>query len=541
MTTASETNATPLALPQSVAQRLGEVLLIVLVFFVLAGDPPPHVNETHYLCRVKHYWNPAWCAGDLFLESSDAQTLFIWMFGWLTQWVSLSATAWIGRLLVWTLVAAAWQRLSWRVVPMPLASVLSAALFVTLNAQAQFAGEWIVGGVEAKSFAYGFVLLALRELLDQRWNRLWLLLCAATAIHPLVGGWSAVICGALWLIGKVEKGDRSIFGWRKLGETARHAKNGPVPFFGLVGGGLLALIGIIPALSLTWNEPADVVAKASRIYVFERLPHHLALLTLPPDEITTRLICHGLLLISVVGLGLALRRHAARRIVQFAYGAAALAIAGLAIEVVFSHEPLFAARLLRYYWYRLTDFAAPMAAALSATALILHAMAQRKTWATLALLAAVLFPGWHLTNVARQRLLEPVPPADARMTDYEAWVDVCGWIAQNTSAESLFLTPRLNHSFKWRTGRPEVVNRKDIPQDARSIIEWDRRLKDIYYFESTTGLSGPVDSLGQFGTERVQELGKKYRADFVLSDRTQLLALPRAYWNEEYVVYRIEN
>ena len=66
-----------------------EVLLIVLVFFVVAGDPPPHVNEPHYLCRLKHFWNPDWCAGDLFLESTDTQVVFIWTFGWVTRWLSL--------------------------------------------------------------------------------------------------------------------------------------------------------------------------------------------------------------------------------------------------------------------------------------------------------------------------------------------------------------------------------------------------------------------------------------------------------------------
>ncbi len=179
--------------PQAKSQRLVEIALIMLVFFTLAGDPPPHVNESHYLCRLKHYWDPGWCAGDMFLETSDTQLVFIWAFGWVTRLASLPATAWIGRLLAWAFVAWAWQRLSWRVVPMRFASVLSAALFVTLNAQAQLAGEWVVGGVEAKSFAYGFVLLALRDLVDRRWNRMFLLLGAATAIHPLVGGWSALV------------------------------------------------------------------------------------------------------------------------------------------------------------------------------------------------------------------------------------------------------------------------------------------------------------------------------------------------------------
>ncbi len=525
---------------QAGGRRLVEVLLIVLAFFALAGDPPPNVNESHYLCRLKHFWDPSWCVGDLFLESADTQTVFIWLFGWITRFASLATTAWIGRLLAWALIAWGWQTLSWRVVPKPFASVLSAALFVTLNARFQLAGEWIVGGVEAKCFAYGLVLFALRELVDLRWNRMFLLLGAATAFHPLAGGWSAIVCGALWLFTYVRRVLPGVSRRDSYGDTTGATRE-PFPILGLIGGGLLALIGVVPALSLTWDEPPEIAAKASQIYVFERLPHHLALLSLPAEEVRARLLRYAVLLVALAALGIAMRRHAVIHMVRFAWGAALLAAVGLVIELVLSHEPQAAARLLRYYWYRLADFAAPMAVALAATALVMMGMKQGRPLGVWLLIASIAFSGWHLALPTRQRLLNPVPPADARMANYGAWVDLCEWVAENTSANALFLTPRLNHSFKWRTGRPEVVNRKDIPQDARGIVEWDRRIKDIYYYEAPWGLAGPIDSLGQLGDDRVRELANKYGADYVLSDRSQLLTLPRAYWNEEYVVYRIDH
>jgi hypothetical protein len=133
----------------------------------------------------------------------------------------------------------------------------------------------------------------------------------------------------------------------------------------------------------------------------------------------------------------------------------------------------------------------------------------------------------------------PVPPADQKIVDYAAWLDACDWVAKNTPPDALFLTPRLNLSFKWRTGRPEVANRKDIPQNARDMVEWNRRVKDIYY-TNESGIEQPLDSIGLLGTDKVRELAHKYGADFVLMDRGQLLSLPRAYMNNEYVIYRIE-
>ena len=62
---------------QPLGQQLLEVLLIGLVFFVMAGDPPPGVNEPHYLCRLKHFWNPGWCAGDLFLNVQSLSSVIV--------------------------------------------------------------------------------------------------------------------------------------------------------------------------------------------------------------------------------------------------------------------------------------------------------------------------------------------------------------------------------------------------------------------------------------------------------------------------------
>lgn len=520
-------------------QRVAEVLLIVLVFFVVGGDPPPHVNEPHYLCRLKHYWNPEWCAGDLFLESADTQVVFIWTFGWVTRWLSLSATAWTGRILAWGFLAWSWQRLSWRVIPRPFAAVLSAAVFVTLISYAHLAGEWVVGGVEAKCFAYGFVLFALAELVDRRWNRLWLLLGAATAFHPLVGGWSTLVCAGIWLLE-----DRRV---RPL-----HTM---LP--GIIGWAVLAAWGVVPALMLTWNDPPALVAEASRIYVFERLPHHLALLRLPTSELVVRLLRHTSLLAILAVLQLTTSRSAAlgqpsekatdsttfglKRTTHFAWGAALLAFAGLMIELAWWNQPLLAARLQRYYWYRLTDFAAAMAVALQLAGLIAAGTARRQVWATGLLTATVVIAGWNLASMTWQRTVRPVPPADAKLRDYAAWVEACEWVAENTPPDALFLTPRLNQSFKWRAGRAEVVNRKDIPQDARSIVEWFRRIQEIYQYNETGSEPQLLDSLGILGSERVQELAHEYGAEYVLMDRSQLLSLPRVFWNEEYVIYRIEN
>src|SRR5207248_10530786 len=207
-----------------------EVGWIFLIFFLLAGSLPPDVGESHYLVKAKHYWQPSWCAGDFFLESRDAHALFYWTLGWVTRFCSPTATAWIGRAVTWLLLAWSWQRLSWAVVPRPLASLLSVGLMLAFLKHGNLAGEWIVGGVEAKGFAYVLVFLALEAIVHDRWRAALGLTGAAGAFHVLVGGWTAVAIGFAWLTSGKQRPELKIVA--------------PAAVVGLA----LALPGLVPAM-----------------------------------------------------------------------------------------------------------------------------------------------------------------------------------------------------------------------------------------------------------------------------------------------------
>ena len=55
--------------------------MIFICFALVAGQLPPDVNESHYLTKAKHFWNPTWCPGDIFLGSSHAHWLFYFSHG----------------------------------------------------------------------------------------------------------------------------------------------------------------------------------------------------------------------------------------------------------------------------------------------------------------------------------------------------------------------------------------------------------------------------------------------------------------------------
>ncbi|HZN33643.1 MAG TPA: DUF6798 domain-containing protein [Pirellulaceae bacterium] len=496
-----------------------EVVWIFLIFFLVAGSQPPDVGESHYLVKAKHYWQPAWCAGDLFCESHDAHGVFYWTLGWVTRIASLTATAWIGRAVTWGLLAWSWRRLSWALVPQPLVSLLSAGLMLLLLRNFHLAGEWIVGGVEAKGFAYVLVFLALEAIVRGSWRAALLLAGAAGAFHVLVGGWTVVAIGAAWLLAGKE----------------RPAAKSLLP--AAIGGLVLSLPGLLPALLLNRGTDGAVSVEAARIYVFERLPHHLVY-----HRFTAAHIWRFAALVAAwLALAIALRGdEKLRRLNLVVAGAALLGLIGVALDqslalwaktsaqTAEAYEQA-AAPLLRYYWFRLSDSFVPIGAALAIVAGLQQLQAARPAWASWLSAAAILLAGANVADVYYWRHRQPLPGAilQSRPTAdaaarwwhsprakappgeisarawFRDWQAVCTWIDEHTPKTAKFVTPREQQTFKWYAGRAEVANWKDVPQDARGILEWKAAMQAL---RTRTDLA---------------QLARDFGAQYVLIDTTR--------------------
>lgn len=505
-----------------------EVLLIVLVFFLHSGGIPPDRNETHYLAKAKHYWNPEWCHNDLFLQSSDAHLVFNWTFGWITRYVSLPAAAWIGRFQIWCLFALAWQRLSNVLVPRPLFSVLSAAIFVVVLDRSHLAGEWVIGGVEAKGFAYTFLVAGLWALVSERWRLLWVFLGMAAAFHILVGGWAMIAALGAWVC------------------CGRHT----APFLSLIRPLSLAagcaLCGLLPALSLNGGTDEAVTRAANRIYVFGRLDHHL----LFHQFDWTFILRHTL---AWLVLGLCYRSlksdPAQQRLRRFATGAFAIACCGALIDQTIiaaawltgSFSQYMAdlqASLLRFYWFRLSDATLPLALSLALGGLLLKyglRYPSRSQWGLVVLILTTL-AGLTETYLRRHQDMRPAaelqmrPVSDGNTQNahrrYHDWVRTCQWIGSNTPQDAIFLTPRHQQTFRWFANRAEAVNWKDVPQNAPALLEWWQRIQTLHTPHANRhGLAGH-----DFRT--LTAACRRYSISYIVLDRSlskQRLRLPRVY------------
>ena len=410
------------------AQTLVEVLLVFGVFFAYGAWPIPDVNEQYYVGKAIHFWNPEWLAADPFLNTPDSHWLFYAAFGTLSFFFSQNALVWAGRVLIWALTACAWVRLSRALIPRRWVAPLTAAAFAFYLESFHMAGEWIFGGVEGKGFAFPFVFWGLACFVEGKYNRAWILYGIGAAFHVLVGGWAVVASLGAWAIAAhfdfnatLKNGGEKSAKLAFAGRVKRRLRGFGAAFLktlpGLLVGGAISLIGVIPALKLDAGATADVLARSREIYVFERLAHHLVASSTPWTFLLRFSLLTAAFVAAVVGTAALVRRsrrleaaerveskdvkrndaanpaseEASRRFLRataFVGVAILIACVGLlidfgskrvanpetansAVAVVYRSvaetfglvdrfdDPRAAAGWLRYYWFRLSDWAVP--------------------------------------------------------------------------------------------------------------------------------------------------------------------------------------
>ncbi len=528
--------------------RLVTLAVLTLLFAAFAAWPVPDVNEAVYLTKARHFADPTWGRGDFFLETRDAHGGFFILFGRLLATVPLETGAWICRWIGWLAVAAGFRH---AVVPLaanphasPSASrddtwrtaafvLVAGGLFAVALRATPMAGEWLLGGCEAKVCAWACVLAGIGEVARGRWASGVCAMGAGTWLHVLVGGWGMVALVGARLMG------------RGCDDPCGEGGQAPGPrwsaaLFFAAGIGLAAA-GVVPALGLASAASDADRAAAIRIYVVERLPHHLL-----PRTFAEPMVARHLLAIAVWWLLTRLVQPTPprRRLVRFTLAVLAISLAGWLISLA---EPLAPARvlaLLRYYWFRLGDVVVPFALAVSGSAVTCDAATCRRvaplppwvvrTAVVLGLVGGVAVESAHWPLPGRTGL---VPRADSKVAG-PPWIDICAWVRDHTPADACFLTPRGAASFTWRTERREVVSWKNSPQDVAGLLEWRRRIIDC--FSADGSLADMERSTAALGAQRLREVADRYGAEFAIvpADVTALadLPFPVLHTNGGYVV-----
>jgi hypothetical protein len=523
-----------------------DFLWVACLFSLYAGTAAPEVNESHYLAKAKHFWDPSFASRDLFIASSDAHWFFFATVGWLSHILSLPAAAWCGRILGWSFVAWGWCLFVRRVEPSyRFAGSMTAPLWIASLYWGQLSGEWIVGGCEAKVFAYAMSFVGLSEIMRNRWSRAWYWLGFAAAFHVLTGGW-------LTLAAMLS------YGLLKLKSDGIKLEPLRQQWMGLAIGGSLSLLGLIPAVLLNRGVDAAASERGAMIYVFQRLPHHLS----PLRFATERWISFAALVAITLAFAWCYQRSRRSKsqterdevrlvpLLAITGIVSAIAWIGVLIDVCLSSWATnWSASLLRFYWFRWNDVVWPTLLTILVFRIAKEAVGEAQKislvpWVAILLIAvpgSLLIGSRYLENnranlppADRAALVLRTESAAMQKQVFEDWIDVCYWTRTNTPSDALFLTPRFQQTFKWYAHRAEIACWKDSPQDALGLIEWEKRLLEIFP-KSAEGYGIPMSD------DHLREMRRRYRMDYVILDRRiqkKPPLLPLLHSNDTYAVFQ---
>ena len=506
--------------PPTRSNSLPVFLAVWCSFFLycVIAAPVPAVNEPHYLCKAKHFWQPDWCANDFFLQSANAHTVFFATIGSLTQWLSFDQTAWIGRVLAILVLTAGWCSLLAPLAPSRWFALQVCWLFLALAACGNLSGEWLVGGVEAKVFSYGLLFGALGQVQRGRPTRAGILAGLAIAFHPVIGIW-----GVLAFMG-ARAAETCWRSWRRTEPTASTHSNLLAALKGFVSLVLCALPGLIPVFRLlTESVPQETKSAATFIQVYYRLAHHLD----PMKFLPRAYIGYSVLLAVWLVMMMRNRRSDAHRrfdgIVAFAI---LFAVAGLIIgwgprpaqQMAYYAER---AQLLKFYPFRLADVVIPLAVSIGVA-----------NWAQFHKVRAVRFIGCALLFVAALFGAHANVEVNRYSGELRAdWIDACRWIDGNLPKDALIHSPHNGWAFKWFARRAEYVAFKDCPQDAAGIVEWNRRLNFLkHWFEEHYD-----DEF--YSADELHDLRARTKITHILTDRLGPLELEPIFENDTFQLY----
>ncbi len=531
--------------------------IVLCIFSLYAGSVTPDVNESHYWVKAKHFWMPEFASRDLFVQSKDAHWFFFGTIGVLTDLFSLPVATWIGRLLSWAALAFGWCLFIRRFSSIGLVGSLTCASWIAVMHWGHLSGEWVVGGSEAKVFAYAAAFIGLSCFLERAFAWGWIWMGVASAFHVLTGAWlvvaSLTVLAAEVMLKRSMKKDSGSLNEIALVPGRLSFMTTHSPFacvVGLIVGGGISLLGLVPALKLNQGASLAEQERGAIIYVFQRLPHHLV----PSRFAADRWLAFAILISvtvcvlwfvrkkfaslwsqtiskdcengSATNLALTINRVRMHGVlIRFAIVFSLIAFIGVIVDFSLSGWATnWSASVLRYYWFRWNDVIWPTMLVVS----LLFVAENSSPWrygARYLALGVLIFTGLYVVgNEYIKNYNDSISPADqaalllrgesraSRVQIHQDWLDICAFIQINTPEDALFLTPRFQQTFKWNAGRAEVVCWKDSPQDALGLIEWESRMLAVFPSDEN-GYGMPwSDSL-------LSKLQKEYDFDYVLIDR----------------------
>ena len=522
------------------------VLTLFLSLRFLLDNNMGNVNEVDVLPLARQYADPTWIPHDWYLNQPPGyRLLFQFIVGKLATACGFLAASIIGRLVCYCLLASGLILIGRRLGLNLVFLLLAVLLFIINPYQGAVAQEWIVGPLETKAIAYGFVLLGIYWMLGGRYVLTALMFGVATSFHVLVGGWTFL----------------SALGWLALNQVFNRTHESGVRGIGHFAAIILTyLIASAFALPTVFHHlrisSSTGLINASYIYVFLRLPHHLNPLSWRIEWLP------GLLYLLILAISVAIIRNQTDSKPSAAFYDARLGLARFTLValVPFVLGALIApfdtqGTLLQYYPFRLGDVMLTLSTCLLFICALKQLLTPKAERVAIALSLILLSGLSSIQAIEFQEQLTKIRQFPSQTQNSSlAWEDMCFWIRQNTPKEARVISPPVEFvNFSWLSERATIAKYKLLPQSKAGLLAWYERLDDL------SGKTDPwrlepgeqpkkskfrealTNGYAHLGTEQVKALIDKYQANYFVTRLGHQLDLPIAYQNSEHILYTVSD
>ncbi len=473
--------------------------LLFLAVVLFHGKTVPFSNEFIYLLRLAPHLLPNdWT----FSVPANEHWVFNFIFSFPARIFSLEIVGWLGRIAAWSVCLFALIKLGkrWEI---PVWAIGISIFLWLAFAQSVVNDEWIFGGFEAKTAAYGCLLFSLNKFSKGQIIAPSILLGLSFSFHPAVGLWAIAAIGLALLLEKIL----------------------PLDFIKVVGiTFIFSFFGLIPLFLEHSNQAADTFDDWQFIVLY-RVPWHLDLFQFSRSGI---ILIFVMLSFNCFALWKS-ESFALRFLVKFQVWLGAFFALGFLLRWLELYP------LLRFMPMRLFPVFTPLFFIFTAFYFVSR-LNSRKYKLAAAVFAVLIIAALNPFGKGYNQVRETVQTWQSAPDDLQI---VSRWIAANTPPDSLIIQSPHSRS-SWYYSRRAAVASFAYPTYDR-LSEWRRRINDLtgnrQISKGETASEEIETAFNRLSFEQIEELRRKYAATHLVSRADY--SYPVIYKTETYKVYQL--
>lgn len=470
-------------------------------------------NEMDVVPYARAVFNKYWLAEDWYLKLEISYRFFFsFLIGFFADTFGFVKTIIFGRFISYLLVAFSLSHLikSLKVKNNIFFYFFGLIIFFKIFPKGMGVGEWMVGGLETKVFAYAFAILSLSFFLKNSYKKGVLFVGLSLSFHLLIGIYNIFCLIPLVVFFQRKQHDY----WLKILKV--------LPVFFITGG-----IGIWGVINHFFYAEKGLSDLGWNIYVNIRVPHH----TLPSSFLIEFWI--KLLVFSAINvLFLRSKKQEIKLLSWYAVFSVIISLIGLGIYF------LLASHHMKYYFFRTSSVILPLVTFLNIMFFLdekikSEYLIRRFKLSHLLIVIAILVSFSKVKHFVNDFTFD----IKANTLDD---VEMVNWVKQNTDENKVFITAPDAKFFYINYERAMFVSWKHSPQASKDIVEWYDRIKLLNKGEDFKKLKEVKKGYLNLTTDDVLAIGKQYKnIGYILMPKQTKLALPVLFQSKKNILYKL--